>query len=248
MKGGPIVHSVALQSDIEPPPPLANIMPSLLSRILETEYMDTPEEAREYDSMNHAAVNAVFVSDFLTFHPAPRGKILDVGTGTAQIPIELCQRAEGFEVVAVDAAEHMLELARKNVEAAGLTSRIRLVKADAKAFAFPTEAFQAVISNSIVHHIPDPYDVLAEMVRVCDKGGVLFVRDLFRPYDARELQRIVDTYAADADEQQRRMFADSLHAALTLSEIQSLISQLGFAAMTVTKTTDRHWTWATGVE
>jgi hypothetical protein len=28
--------------------------------------MDTPEEARDYDAMDHAAVNRVFVADFLT--------------------------------------------------------------------------------------------------------------------------------------------------------------------------------------
>ena len=35
-------------------------------RVLEPEVMDTPEEARDYDAMDHAAVNRVFVADFLT--------------------------------------------------------------------------------------------------------------------------------------------------------------------------------------
>ena len=37
----------------------------MLSRVLEPEVMDTPEEARDYDSMDHAAVNRLFVTDFL---------------------------------------------------------------------------------------------------------------------------------------------------------------------------------------
>ena len=40
--------------------------------------------------------------------------------------------------------------------------------------------FGAVMSNSIVHHIPEPASVLAEMVRVAAPGGLLFVRDLLR--------------------------------------------------------------------
>ena len=36
----------------------------MLPRTLEPEVMDSPEEARDYDSMDHAAVNDVFVADF----------------------------------------------------------------------------------------------------------------------------------------------------------------------------------------
>jgi ubiquinone/menaquinone biosynthesis C-methylase UbiE len=69
--------------------------------------MDTEEEAREYDLMDHSEVNRRFVSDFLAVHRAS-WKILDVGTGTALIPIELCQQEKRAIVLAVDAAEHML--------------------------------------------------------------------------------------------------------------------------------------------
>ena len=36
---------------------------------------------------------------------------------------------------------------------------------DAKRLPYPSHSFAAVISNSIVHHIPEPGKVLAEMVR-----------------------------------------------------------------------------------
>ncbi|MCP3691350.1 MAG: ubiquinone biosynthesis protein UbiE, partial [Planctomycetaceae bacterium] len=36
-----------------------------LERILEPEVMDSIEEARDYDEMDHDAVNEVFVSDLL---------------------------------------------------------------------------------------------------------------------------------------------------------------------------------------
>ena len=40
------------------------------------------------------------------------------------------------------------------------------------------------------------------------------------------------------------MFADSLHAALTLDEVRALVAALGFDPAGVRQTTDRHWTWA----
>lgn len=216
---------------------------SSLPRVLEPEVMDSPDEARDYDSMDHREVNRAFVADFLALWDG-RSPVLDAGTGTAQIPIELCQRHPRAEVVAVDAAENMLALARENVARAGHDGRVRLEWCDAKFLTHDDGTFAAVMSNSIVHHIPEPFDVLAELVRVLAPGGLLFVRDLLRPADKVTLSTLVDRHAAGANEHQRQMFADSLHAALTVEEVQQLARRLGFDPDGVRQTTDRHWTWA----
>jgi hypothetical protein len=39
------------------------------------------------------------------------------------------------------------------------------------------------------------------------------------------------------------MFADSLHAALTLDEVRDLVASLSFSPDTVQQASDRHWTW-----
>jgi len=215
---------------------------TMLPRVLEPEVMDSAEEARDYDTMDHSAVNRVFVADFLAVWNG-RGPILDVGAGTAQIPIELCRQAPSAHVVAIDMAEHMLAVGRENVRRAGLADRLRLERCDAKQLTYAANSFGAIISNSIVHHIPEPARVLTEMVRVAAPGAVLFVRDLLRPPDEATVQRLVTTYAGDANSHQQQMFADSLRAALTLTEVRGLISALGFDAATVRQTTDRHWTW-----
>lgn len=205
--------------------------------------MDTPEEAVDYDSMDHSDVNRIFVSDLLELG-AIGERILDLGTGTAQIPIELCERVDDCHVTAVDLAREMLEVARYNIEANGLIQRIELMHVDAKSLELDDELFDSVISNSIVHHVPEPISVLREAVRVARDGGWLFFRDLTRPEDEATLRHLVDTYTPGANEHQKSMFADSLHAALTLDEIQQLVQELGFEADTVSMTTDRHWTWA----
>jgi ubiquinone/menaquinone biosynthesis C-methylase UbiE len=217
----------------------------MLSRVLEPEVMDSPEEARDYDAMDHSHVNRLFVDDFLSRWNGA-SPILDVGTGTAQIPIVLCQVTPAAQVTAVDLADHMLQLGAENVGKAGLESRIRLKLADAKRLPFPDAAFRAVISNSIVHHIPTPVDVLREMLRVLAPGGPVFVRDLLRPENERELDHLVATYAAGANAHQRQMFADSLRAALTLAEVRELVQSLGCPSDSVQQTSDRHWTWSMG--
>src|SRR5204863_5101343 len=130
------------------------------------------------------------------------GPVLDLGTGTALIPIEFCRRSPRGDVVAVDAAAHMLAVARDNVRRAGFESRITLQLVDAKRMPFDDGSFPAVMSNSIVHHIPDPRAVFTEIARVVMPGGTIFVRDLLRPADAATLRHLVDTYASDANEHQ----------------------------------------------
>ena len=217
----------------------------MLPRVLEPEVMDSAEEARDYDAMDHVQVNRVFVADFLAFFAPRAGDVLlDVGTGTAQIPIELCRQNAVAQVVAVDLAEHMLRVARANVERAGFTGRILLQRVDAKGLPAADGRFAAVFSNSIVHHIPEPARALAEIVRVTAPSGSLFVRDLLRPDTDAEVKRLVQTYAGDGNAHQQKMFDDSLRAALTLAEIRAMVRALGFDPGTVRQTTDRHWTWA----
>lgn len=223
-----------------------------LPRVLEVEYMDTVEEAAAYDTMDHSHVNRLFVADLLAAlggrsadPDAAMLDVLDLGAGTARIPIELCQQHADARVLAVDAAVHMLELARYNVEIAGLIERVQLLQADAKRLPFRDGLFHVVISNSILHHIPEPLLVVREAARVTAPGGLLFFRDLLRPASAEQLRDLVEQYAGAEAPAARQMFADSLHAALSLSEIRELVATLGFAPESVQATSDRHWTWST---
>jgi ubiquinone/menaquinone biosynthesis C-methylase UbiE len=214
----------------------------MLPRVLEIEAMNSMQEAIDFNQMDHDQVNRTFVDDLLAagdFH----GEILDLGTGTARIPIELCHQHPDCYVMAVDLAICMLDVARYNIEIAALTHRIQPDHADAKQLPHGNDRFAAVISNSIVHHIPEPLAVLREAVRVAAPGGLLFFRDLFRPADLATLEHLVQTYAGQENDHQRQMFADSLHAALTVDEMRDLIEQLGFARESVRATSDRHWTW-----
>lgn len=213
-----------------------------MKRVLEPEVMDTPEEARDYNAMDHSAVNAAFVDDLLAAG-LPGNRVLDLGTGTALIPIRLCQQNDEVQVLAVDAAIHMLELAKLNVGMANLHLRIQLQHTDAKKLPFPDKMFDATVSNSIIHHIPEPIGCLREAVRVTRTGGRLFFRDLMRPASRAELDALVEQYAGREGDHAQRMFAESLAAALSLEEIRDLVKELGFPATSVQPTSDRHWTW-----
>ena len=223
---------------------------TLLPRVLEPEVMDTAQEAADYDAMDNRGPNEAFVTDCLQF--ATFDHALDVGTGTALIPIAMCKSAPNLAMIGVDLAEHMLELAKKNVERAGLASRVTLQKIDAKALPFGDGEIEAVVSNSIVHHIPAPTHALGEMVRVAKR--VVFVRDLLRPETDAEVERLVALHGGEpasrepaAIEMHARQVAlldASLRAALTLDEARAMVAPFGVPASSVTQTSDRHWTLA----
>ena len=223
-----------------------------LQRILEPEVMDSQEEAQEYNDMDHTAVNQVFVADLLAFALSvddedefALGDVLDLGTGTALIPVELCKTHEACRVMAVDLAAYMLDLAKFNVQVAYLEDRISLAQIDAKQMPFEEHMFDVAISNSIIHHIPDPFSSLKEMLRVTQEDGILFIRDLMRPEKQETLDGLVQTYTGQETEYSQKLFRDSLHAALSIEEIREMVVELGYEADSVNATTDRHWTWAT---
>lgn len=234
-----------------------------LERTLEPEIMDSDQEATAYDNMDHSEVNRQFVTDLLAFLEQDADfktrmegvdidldawiDVLDVGTATAQIPIELCQRNPEFRVMAIDLAVSMLDLANYNLEANAMTHRVQLAKVDAKAMGYSDATFDLVMSNSIVHHLPDPQVCLNEIVRVVRPGGAIFVRDLMRPSTPERVDEFVRLYAGDESELCQQLFHASLHAALSLDEIRSIVASLGFDAQSVRASSDRHWTWQTPV-
>ncbi|RLS51807.1 MAG: class I SAM-dependent methyltransferase [Planctomycetota bacterium] len=222
----------------------------MLTRVLEPEVMDTAEEAADYDSMDHAAVNRCFVEDWGQFcqcqglDPTAEQRMLDVGTGTALIPIEFARQFPRLSIVAIDLAEEMLQRGRMNVAAAGFADRIDLRFVDAKQSMSRSGEYQTVVSNSIIHHIPEPLQCLQRMVQSLAPGGVLLVRDLYRPDSLEDVEQLVQQYAAEATSRQQQLFRQSFQAALTVADVAELLKQVGIPASAVRMTSDRHWTIA----
>lgn len=212
----------------------------MLERVLEPEVMDTEQDAAEYDAIDHTAINREFARQALEVCPHAR-RVLDLGTGTALIPIQLAQLAPDVEITAVDLAEQMLVLARSNVDAAGLTARIRLTARDVKNTNLEPDNFDLIMCNSVVHHLPDAVPLFREIARLMGPTTEVFVKDLTRPSSEAELTTLVSTYAANDTPYQRRLFAESLRAALTLPEVAHACEQAGLGPVHVVRTSDRHY-------
>lgn len=212
-----------------------------MQRVLEPEVMDTPEEAIEYDAMDFTEVNAAFAQHAIELGPKS-GIVLDAGTGTARIPIAICQQCPQWQIIGIDLAQTMLFVGSKNVQQAGLQKQISLEIVDSKLLPYPDEHFEMVISNSLVHHLPDPLPFFLEAKRVLKPNGAILIRDLIRPADEATMNAMVDSIGTEYDEHQKKLFRDSLHAAFTLDEVNELMQKAGLNGVQVYQSSDRHWT------
>ncbi len=215
-----------------------------MKRVPEIEVMDTEAEAIAYDSMDFQAVNRQFAQDVIAL--GVHGQILDVGTGTARIPIllaeELLNQQIKFQITAIDLAQSMLDLAKGHLEKSGLSTLIDLQLVDAKQLPYADASFDAVISNSIVHHLSEPEQFFYELARVIKPTSGILIRDLLRPSSYEQLDTLVNTYAGDCDVTQQKLFRDSLQASYTLTEIEQFFSAVAIDRIHIFQSSDRHWT------
>ena len=213
-----------------------------MQRILEPEVMDSWEEATEYDAMDFTEINAAFVHRAIELVESPTATILDAGTGTARIPILITQQRSQWQIIGIDMAESMLQIGRNNVENTGLQQQISLELVDAKHLPYQDGKFDMVISNSLIHHLPNPLPFLQELQRVLKPNGAILLRDLIHPPSEEIINSLVESIGEEYNEHQKKLFRDSLHAAFTLDEVKELVQQAGVSNVTVYQSSDRHWT------
>jgi ubiquinone/menaquinone biosynthesis C-methylase UbiE len=211
-----------------------------MKRVLEEEVMDTVSESIAYDAMDFSEVNTAFAREVIATGPKENALLLDAGTGPGRIPVLICQMQPNWQIVAIDMAQSMLQIAVQHVVQASLQNQIRLELVDAKRLPYADGHFDMVFSNSLVHHLPDPLPFLQELKRVLKPQGGIFLRDLLRPVDEATINALVDSIGTDYD--QRKLFRDSLYAALTLDEVEQLINQAGLEGLDIFQSSDRHWT------
>lgn len=216
----------------------------MVQRVLEPEVMDSEEEAIAYDAMDFREVNQAFADGAVALNPGP-AKVLDLGTGTARIPILMAKQRPQWQITAVDLAPSMLAIAEKHLQREGLTAQITLALVDSKQLPYGDRTFDLVVSNSLIHHLSDPLPCLGEIRRILKPGGQCFLRDLFRPTTEGELQEKVAAVADHCDRHQQQLFADSLRAAFTVAEISDLLKTAGFMPgphLRVYQSSSLHWT------
>lgn len=113
----------------------------------------------------------------------PGDSAIDVGTGTADLAIELSKYVgkKGF-VAAIDFCEPMLFLSARKLGRMGIQN-IQLVSANAQRIPFASGTFHAAVAGFVVRNVSRVETVFAEMTRVVRSGGRVVCLEFARPND-----------------------------------------------------------------
>src|SRR5258708_2664814 len=102
----------------------------------------------------------------------PQHLVLEIGCGVGTTCIDLVKRF-GCRVIITDVDEKMIEKAKKNVELAGLTDKIKVQKADILELSFPDNTFDVIIIEAVTMFV-NRERAIKEVMRVCKlKGKVI---------------------------------------------------------------------------
>ena len=110
--------------------------------------------------------------------------VLDLATGTADVPIMICRRRPDIEKVAgIDLAGKMLAIAVQKIRKNGFVHKIFLDQEDIKHLTEEDESFDNATIAFGIRNVDDPLQVLKETHRVLTPGGHSLILEFSMPED-----------------------------------------------------------------
>lgn len=120
--------------------------------------------AARYDAVAGRVARAVVEPMLDALDVRAGDRFLDVATGPGHLAGAAAER--GARAVGVDVSADMLALAGERY------SDVELVEGDAEALPFEDDAFDAAAAAFVLHHVPEPKRVTAELQRVAPRVAV----------------------------------------------------------------------------
>jgi len=109
-------------------------------------------------------------------------RILDVATGTADVPIFLLEKMPAVgKIVGIDPAKKMLSIGRDKIARRKLQSVVTLFPGNAMQLPFPGDVFDAVTISFGIRNVTDIGRALREMYRVLKPGGRVLILEFSLP-------------------------------------------------------------------
>lgn len=124
--------------------------------------------------------------------PTGEDSVLDLACGPGLVACAFARQAG--QVIGMDLTPAMLEQAAKRQQEQGLTN-LAWQLGDVQTLPYADNSFSLVLTRYSFHHLLDPQQTLAEMIRVCRPGGRVLVADVallpekVAAYDQLEIMR-----------------------------------------------------------
>jgi ubiquinone/menaquinone biosynthesis C-methylase UbiE len=214
-----------------------------MKRIPEPELMTEDDQARAYASADFEEAHNRMIEVFGEFFPSlsDAGHAVDLGCGPGDIACRFAARYPDWWVDAVDASPAMLGYGPVIMERyPGVATRVTFVEGLLPHCPVPRDRYDAVLSNSLLHHLADPQVLWTTIRRLAGSGAPVLIMDLMRPAADGVVDDLVAQYAAGEPDVLRRDFANSLRAAYRVDEVESQLAEARLPWLTAGTMTDRH--------
>jgi 2-polyprenyl-3-methyl-5-hydroxy-6-metoxy-1,4-benzoquinol methylase len=213
-----------------------------MNRIPEPELMNDAQQAQAYAHADFAIPHNLFIELFQQKFPGLQinDAVLDLGCGPADISRRFVQAYPACQVHGVDGARAMLELGDKLNQQSGLSHRIQLIEACLPGASLPQHFYHVIISNSLLHHLHDPFVLWDTIQQHAKPFAHIFIMDLMRPGSEETAKQLTQQYAANEPQVLQDDFYNSLCAAFTPAEVQAQLDERGLSGLQVEEVSDRH--------
>ena len=119
-----------------------------------------------------------------------KGTVLDLGSGTGYLAIEIARRTSSLQVYGIDLSRQMVKIARSHARG---VDNAQFVLGNAARLPFGDDSIDLVVSTGASHHWKTPRLVFDECYRVLRTGGETWIYDgcpeVFKaPDDRRKLR------------------------------------------------------------
>lgn len=127
------------------------------------------------------AVNPLRIQFIRSFAELGGKRVVDVGCGGGILSEGLARA--GAQVVGIDLAEELLDIAKSHADESGIEADYRRISAEALAEAEPG-SFDIVTCMEMLEHVPDPASVVRACAKLVKPGGRVFFSTLNRKLKA----------------------------------------------------------------
>ena len=118
-----------------------------------------------------------------------QGKVLDVGTGAGNLPVEMAKRAPNLDIIGIDVSKVLIRIATGVAKREGVESVVRFERRSAYDLRFEDCYFDLVISSGVIHHLKYPLKAFNEIYRVLKPHGEAWLYDLITDTPLKELRQ-----------------------------------------------------------
>lgn len=149
--------------------------------------------AESWDDLNHDILGAFDLPGAVTQAlPNPCKTAVDLGCGTGEVLKSLLTGAE--KVIGVDGSARMLDLSRQRLDGYEKNGSLSLRIGELHHLPLADAEVDFACINLVLHHLPQPLEIIRELKRILAPGAKLFIADFMRHSDETMRSRYGDQW------------------------------------------------------